>query len=243
MIARRRPCRILAAAAPLWLCGCANTVFPPQHATDPVQVGILDHGQHTSLIVEIPGAGMRRYSYGDWQWYALRQTGPLEGTSALFWPSEAALGRKDLPGPFSPTAVALEVRVPIEHALYLTVDAHAVRGLTGRLDRIYDANFAERIDNEAYDLVFVPYPEPYWIFHNSNQVVAGWLEQLQCRVAGPALFAVWRLGAGAKEAPRRAQLAPRLSRWRRSSGQGPSAAFRSRRNGPERCSYFHGGIT
>ena len=51
--------------------------------------------------------------------------------------------------------------------------------------------------------MFVPYPEPYWIFHNSNQVVAGWLEELQCRVQGPALFAVWRLGAGAKEAPRR----------------------------------------
>ena len=56
MIVCPRPCRILAVAAPLWLCGCANTVFPPQHVADPVQVGILDHGQHTSLIVEIPGA-------------------------------------------------------------------------------------------------------------------------------------------------------------------------------------------
>lgn len=173
-------------------------MFPPQHVTDPVQIGILDHGQHTSLIVETPGGGMRRYSYGDWQWYALRQTGPVEGTSALFWPSKAALGRKDLPGPFSPAAVAREVRVPIEQALYLTVDAHAVGGLADRLDQIYHANFAERIDNTAYNLVFVPYPEPYWIFHNSNQVVAGWLEQLQCRVDGPALLAVWRLGAGAQ---------------------------------------------
>jgi hypothetical protein len=146
--------------------------------------------------METPGGGMRRYSYGDWEWYALLQTGAVEGTSALFWPSKAALGRKDLPGPFSPAAVAREVRVPIEHALFLTVDEHAARGLTGRLDRIYDTNFAERIDNEAYDLVFVPYPEPYWIFHNSNQVVAGWLEQLQCRVQGPGLFAVWRLGTG-----------------------------------------------
>ena len=70
------------------------------------------------------------------------QTGAVEGTSALFWPSKAALGRKDLPGPFSPAAVAREVRVPIEHALYLTVDAHAARGLTDRLDQIYDTNFA-----------------------------------------------------------------------------------------------------
>jgi hypothetical protein len=202
MIAHRRPCRVLAVAAPLWLCGCAATVFPPEHVTDPVQVGILDHGHHTSLIMEIPGDGMRRYSYGDWQWYALRQTGPLEGTSALFWPSQAGLGRKELPGPFSPAVVGRQVRVPIEHAVYLTVDARAARGLVGRLDLIYDENRAERIDNAAYDLVFVPYPEPYWIFHNSNQMVAAWLEQLGCRVEGPALFAAWRLGDAAQEAPR-----------------------------------------
>jgi hypothetical protein len=195
MSAHRWRGRALALAAPLWLCGCAATVFPPQHATDPVQVGVLDHGQHTSLIVPIPGDGMRRYSYGDWRWYALRQTGPLEGTSALLWPSKAGLGRKELPGPFSPAAVAREVRVPIEHALYFRVAAGDVHALVHRLDRIYDENRAGRIVNSAYDLVFVPYPEPYWIFHNSNQVVAAWLEQLGCRVQGPALFAIWRLGA------------------------------------------------
>ena len=54
---------------------------------------------------------------------------------------------------------------------------------------------AERVDNAAYDLVFVPYPEPYSMFHNSNQVVAGWLEQLGCRVEGTTLLSVWQLGA------------------------------------------------
>ena len=66
--------------------------------------------------------------------------------------------------------------------------------LVDSLERIYEENSAERVDNEAYDLVFVPYPEPYSIVHNSNQVVAGWLEQLGCRVEGPALFSVWQLG-------------------------------------------------
>jgi hypothetical protein len=169
-------------------------VFPPQHVADPVQAAVLDHGYHTSLIVQIPEGGMRRYSYGDWKWYALRQIGPAEGSAALFWPSQAALGRKELPGPFSPPAIAREVRVPIEQALYLTVDARDVRGLVDRLDQIYDENRAERVDNRAYDLVFVPHPEPYWIFHNSNQVVAAWLEELRCRVEGPALFARWQLG-------------------------------------------------
>jgi hypothetical protein len=194
MSAHRYACGALAVAVPLWLSGCATTVFPPQHVVDPAQVGVLDHGHHTSLIVQFPDDGMRRYSYGDWKWYALRQTGVAEGSAALLWPTQAALGRRELPGPFSPAAVAREVRVPIEHALYLTVDAHDVRGLVGRLDRIFYDNRAERIDNAAYDLEFVPHPERYWMFHNSNQVVAEWLGQLQCRVQGPALFAIWQLG-------------------------------------------------
>jgi hypothetical protein len=83
----------------------------------------------------------------------------------------------------------------IEHALYVTVDAIEVQLLAGRLDRIYEENHADLVDNAAYDLVFVPHPEPCSMFHNSNQVVAGWLEQLGCRFEGPTLFAIWRLGA------------------------------------------------
>jgi hypothetical protein len=185
----------LAIASPLWLLGCATTVFPPHHVANPVQVGVLDHGRHTSLIVEIPGNGMLRYAYGDWQWYALRRTGPFEASSALLWPSQAGLGRQELPGPFSPTAVSRQVRVPIEHALYLTVDAGKVRHLIERLDGIFFESSADRVYNEAYDLVFVPHPDRYSMFHNSNQVVRDWLEQLGCRVEGTAFFSNWQKGA------------------------------------------------
>ena len=34
------------------------------------------------------------------------------------------------------------------------------------LERIFDENSAGQVYNEAYDLVFVPYPEPYSMFHN-----------------------------------------------------------------------------
>lgn len=190
---RRRPGLALAVASPLWLWGCAATVYPPQRVAEPVQVGVLDHGRHSSLIVQIPG-GMLRYSYGDWNWYALRQTGPAQGSSALLWPTKAALGRKELPGPFSLMAVSREVRVAIEDALYLTVDARAVRRLVDRLDRIYYENSASHVYNEVYDLVFVPHPDPYSISRNSNRAVADWLEQLECRVEGTTLLSVWQLG-------------------------------------------------
>jgi hypothetical protein len=154
--------------------------------------GVLDHGQRSSLI--LPTAdGMVRYSYGDWQWYALRQTGPAEGTAALFCPTQAGLGRKQLPGPFSPAAISRQVRV--EEVVYLTVDARAVDQPVDSLERNFDENSAGQVYNEAYDLVFVPHPDPYTIDHNSNRVVAGWLEQLGCRLEGTTLLSVWQLGA------------------------------------------------
>jgi hypothetical protein len=181
-----------------------------------------------ALIVETSHDQMFRYAYGDWQWYALRQTGPAEASSALLWPSRAALGRRELPGPFSPAAVSREVRVPIEHALYLTVDARDVRSLVDRLDGIFFENSAARIYNEAYDLVFVPHPEPYSMSHNSNQVVGNWLEQLQCRVEGPTLFSIWKRGTDRPEEP-----------WRKS---GPGATRGSaRRPAATACAVAPGG--
>ena len=170
-------------------------MYPPQQVADPVQAGILDHGRTASLIVEVPGGGMVRYAYGDWTWYALDRTGPVEGSAALLWRSEAALGRMELPGPFSPAAVAREVRVGLEDTLYLTVDARDVRRLVDHLDRIFEENRARSVYNETHHLVFVPHPEPYSMFHNSNHMVAAWLEQLGCRVEGPALLSSWRRGA------------------------------------------------
>ena len=191
---QRRPCCALAVAAPLCLAACATTVYPPQRVVDPVQAGILDHGMTSSLIVEVPGAGMVRYAYGDWDWYALGRTGPVEGTAAVLWPTEGALGRMELPGPFSPAAVSRQVRVGIEETLYLTVDARDVRRLVQHLDRIFDENRASSVYNESSDLEFVPHPEPYSLSHNSNHMVAAWLEQLGCRIDGSALLSSWRRG-------------------------------------------------
>lgn len=188
----RRRRAALAAAALLCLPGCGATIYPPHPVAEPAQVAVLDHGWHSSLILETPG-GMLRYSYGDWSWYALRRTGPAEGIAALLWPTQAALGRRQLPGPFSPAAIAREVRVAFEDAIYLTVDTQAVHRLVTRLDRIYHENSAALVYNEPYDLWFVPHPDPYSISRNSNRVVADWLEQLGCRVEGTTLFDIWQL--------------------------------------------------
>ena len=154
VVSWRRRCPALAVAALLWLSGCGATVYPPPGVAAPSQVGVLDHGQHSSLILQIPD-GMVRYSYGDWKWYAFRQTGPTEGTSALFWPSQAALGRKELPGPFSPAAVAREVRVGSRCALRRR-GRERRPALGGSPGPDLRGEPRQRVDNAAYDLVSCP---------------------------------------------------------------------------------------
>lgn len=174
--------------------GCATTIYPPPAVTAPATVAVLDHGRHASLIVEIPGeTRMIRYSYGDWTWYALNQTGAVEATSVMVWPSQGALGRRELAGPPSVESVSRGLRVAIENALFIEVESSAARELIARLDGIYTTSIATRIYNEAYDLEFVHHPEAYWIFRNSNRMVAEWLTSLACEVEGPTILSNWYL--------------------------------------------------
>jgi hypothetical protein len=180
---------------PLSLAGCATTIHPPPQPAEPARIAVLDHGRHASLLAEGPDGGMVRYSYGDWQWYALEQTGAGEATSAVFGPTQAALGRRFLPGPLSPVSVSQQVRVPVEDAVYLAVDRRDLDRLRERLDRIFAENSAKRIYNASYDLEFVPHPTPYSASHNSNRVVGTWLEELGCRLDGAPFLSVWRVSS------------------------------------------------
>jgi hypothetical protein len=172
---------------------CTTVVVPPLSPAHPLPVFILDHGRHASLVVSRDDGTVVRYSYGDWRYYARRQTGVLRGSSAIFWPTRAGLGRRALGGPPDTAAVRLHVRVGIEHLHTVMVGAEAIRRLTGRLDSLFAANAASHVYNAAYDLDFVSHPRAYWAFNNSNQVVARWLRELGATVRGAALVSRWRV--------------------------------------------------
>jgi len=184
-----------AAAALLALAGCVADIAPPAHIVEPAHVAVLSHGRHASLVLEAPGEGaMIRYAYGEWHWYALRQTGALEAGRAVLWPSRAALGRKRIERPFSPEAVRREVRVSIEEAIYLEAEAEVVSRLIARLDGTFRTGGAP-IHNAVYDLEFVEHPDAYWIFHNSNHKIAEWLGELGFSVEGGSILSDWRRAA------------------------------------------------
>jgi hypothetical protein len=173
--------------------GCATAIVPPPAPPDPRPVFLLDHGRHSSLVLPTPEGGAVRYAYGDWNYYALRRTGLLQALPALLWPTRAGLGRRELAGPAEAEAIRRQVRVGIERLYRIVVSAGAVDRLRARLDGIYESRRHTRVYNAAYDLEFVHHPRPYWGFHNSNQVVASWLEALGCDVRGLGLFSRWKV--------------------------------------------------
>jgi Protein of unknown function (DUF2459) len=174
--------------------GCTTVISPPAEVAQPASVAVLDHGRHTSLIVGTQDGAMIRYAYGDWRWYALRQTGLAEASGAILGSSKAALGRRRHPGPVTPEAVARQINVSVEHGIYLEVEADAAQALIERLDAIFRANFGALVVNQVYGLDFVPHPERYSLFHNSNSMVASWLKEMGVAVDGWALLARWACG-------------------------------------------------
>jgi hypothetical protein len=104
------------------LAGCATSVAPPKVQQGGAAIFLLDHGRHSSLVLSGPNGHIVRYSYGDWAYYALGETGPYRGTAALCWPTQGALGRRELPGPPTVPAVKNQVVVPIVHIYPLAVE-------------------------------------------------------------------------------------------------------------------------
>lgn len=195
----RRYWRLLLPVGLLGLASCTTTITPPPRAalTQPTAVAVLDHGRHTSLVVELPGeAAMVRYAYGDWNWYALGQTGAGNAVSAIVGGNQAALGRQRMPGPLTPDGLRQAMRVGYEDVFFLQADAGKVRELVARLDAAFAANAATRLHNPAVDLEFVHYPETYSALgNNSNQRIAEWLTALGCTIDGSAVTASWRLAS------------------------------------------------
>jgi hypothetical protein len=176
----------------LVLCGCAAQVTPPPQPEVPAKIFVLDHGRHTSLVVSTPEGDLVRYAYGDWRFYAERETGFVRAVAALFWRTPGALGRREYPGPATADTVRSRVTVNIDTVHEIDVERERIEALRADLDAKFAAAEEVRETLET-QLFFVLHPRAYNWRHNSNTVVAAWLERLGCEVAGPTLLATWRI--------------------------------------------------
>lgn len=176
----------------IYLGGCAFTIVPPDAPANPEAVFLLDHGRHSSLVLPFEQR-MVRYSFGNWQWYAMGESSWMEGVRALFMPTPAGLGRKVFPVLPSRESVMGEVLVPIENLFSFWVESAKIRRLRDELEGIFQENLDSRHFNPKFDLEFVRHPKPYSLGHNSNTVVAGWLRELGFEVRGGGILSRWKI--------------------------------------------------
>ena len=177
----------------LMLTGCSGRITPPESPEIPRAVFVLDHGQHSSLIIEDKQGDLARYSYGDWRYYAEGKTGIFSGVRAIFVPTKAALGRKQLSGPATPENIHEQVKIAVLSIVSLEAEASAVDALQQKLDTVYQQNQASRIYRQDFDLEFVHYPMTYSVLNNSNQVIGQWLTELGSEIEGWPLLSNWQV--------------------------------------------------
>lgn len=183
---------LVAMAALGFLGGCTTRVVPPMNPQVPATVFVLDHGRHTSLVVPAAEGGLVRYAYGDWRYYAERQTGPGHAIAALLWSTPGGLGRRALPGPANARAIRAQVPLLITNLYEIEVEQERISVLRAELDAYFDAADVQ-VETPEVLLSFVRHPRPYSLRHNSNTALAGWLETLGCRVRIPAIPARWKI--------------------------------------------------
>ncbi|ODN67261.1 hypothetical protein [Methylophaga muralis] len=184
---------ILVVCISLILSGCSGRITPPTTPETPRAVFVLDHGQHSSLVIEDKHGNMARYSYGDWRYYAEGKTSFWSGLRAVFAPTKAALGRKQLSGPATLENVYKQVRISVIKAVPLEAEASAVDALQYKLETIYLQNQDSKIYRQDYDLEFVHHPMAYSVRHNSNQIIGQWLTELGSEIHGWQLLSNWQV--------------------------------------------------
>ena len=175
------------------LTSCVNTVRPPAGVTDPATVYLVDHGRTPSLVMPTRQGTMVRYAYGHWKYYALRRNDLFTGIGALLWPSQATLGRGEMPGPLSAENLQTQMPVGYEHLYPLVVERSSVDALQAQLDQAHRDQADTMVINESYGMAFVHHPERYSYFHNSNHAMADWLRELDVEVDGPAFGSNWKI--------------------------------------------------
>lgn len=190
-----KPATTILALGAAWLAvlaGCAATVHPPLSPRDPVEVYVVDYGIHAALVLPLAEGGLGEFAYGDWRWFALDREEWWRVGPVLFWPTPAGLGVRTLTGPAADGSVA--ARTWGAPHLALPVERSRAIDLSADLRRYVALRSAEAVQNTRFGLTFVPDPEPYWIGHHCNTVVADWLRRLGCEVSHAPLWADFRLG-------------------------------------------------
>ncbi|MCU0689221.1 MAG: hypothetical protein MUE97_05725 [Phycisphaerales bacterium] len=181
---------VLIASAVL-MAGCSMQLTPPDISAvssgQRARVVILDHGIHGGLVLPMEDGSAREYAFGEWEYFALEETGLGQTLGAVFVPSQGTIARRDIPGGarMDPRQLAEPYIVDSTHTLF--VEAAKVRLLVEAIEAERAVRASEMLTRD--DTNFVPTDRRYSASHNCNHQLAAWLEALGVKVGGSRMWA------------------------------------------------------
>jgi hypothetical protein len=176
------------------------TITPAGGVVDPVNVYVVDHGIHSSLVFPREDGNLVEFAYSRFDWAALDQDQWYRSLPAIIVPGTGTLGTRDLPGPSTRENVVHQFEITNNHPtmqglFVVPVSAVCCREVLAKLDQRWAAGKESEVFNQKRGMKFVKDPAQYSIMHNCNTEVSEWLRELGCRVDGPAVIAEIRVRA------------------------------------------------
>jgi hypothetical protein len=181
------------------MAGCA-TVVPPASPANPAPIYLTNYGKHASVILPDPAGHWTEFAYGDFGWFALNHTTPLDAVRAMFVSSPPTTGRRQLASADDTDSMRKATR-----ALKVTrivVSHDKAERLLVALDNEYFNHLDPVTYNVLTGLWYVQGGKHYSAFHNCNHVAAYWLKQCGCSIKGPVMFSYFKV-APAQSPPAR----------------------------------------
>jgi len=157
--------------------------LPAVDTTDVETVYLLQYstwGHHSLAFYDAPY--LVEFTYGDWALFALDQRDMWTAVSHMLWPTQGALGRKQIP--WKPGEDIHPHFTNCQAVAPLTVARSLALSLYHKLSHNFEKQQSRAVFHEKDQVYFVPYSAPYGLWHNCNHELADWLEALGGRISG-----------------------------------------------------------
>lgn len=172
---------------------CAGLITTTERLDDPVEVYLLEHSPHTTLVLPTDDGGLVRFKYCDWRWCVEEKRSFPSGAAALLWPTPSGIGRGQRDDVTAPQELGNLAPDGIARYHKIMAEREKVRSLINQLNLAFEDHEGDFFRNESTGLDFVPYSRGYWLAHQSNLVVAKWLTELGFEVRSYPLLTRWQI--------------------------------------------------
>jgi len=168
--------------------GCQTIAYPPAKIAEPVAIYFAQYNIHSSILLPVDGKFVD-YSFGDWNYAALRHKLPNDALEALFISWQSTFERRYIDvdphtgGPLLYDNPDLVIRLTADRELV----NRRIDELEFRFRRDMDAagKDGQVVESDGRD-IYLKDPEHYSFNNNCNRVTAATLRALGFTVDGPA---------------------------------------------------------